>query len=59
MLDDGNKVCVLFIPLLLSTATSPSSILLDLIHVLLGVLLKIQRMIGLAWTSKDPVAQRW
>lgn len=59
MQDDGNEVHVLFTPLHLSTAIRPSGILLRLTHVMLGAWLKIQRFIGLGWTSRDPVPQRW
>lgn len=58
MLNDGNELCVLFTALQQSTVIHPTGILLDLTHVMLDVLLKIQRIIGLAWTSKDPVPQR-
>lgn len=59
MLDDGNKACVLFTPLHLSTAIPSGSILLDLTCIMLGASLKIQRTIELAWNSKDPTSQKW
>lgn len=59
MKDDVNEVCVLFTPLHLSTAIPPSGILLRLTRVMLRAWLKIQRFIGLGWTSRDPVPQRW